>query len=124
VLRDDAWGARHICINSDTGNPCQPLAGKNEGPGVSLFAGHARVDEDVLELACPAASARTHREAWCAKAKAKIQTQVEVSSVAIATPRTARDFETRARPVLPDPGGFGGHDLHGLPHDTQPQAAR
>jgi hypothetical protein len=45
-----AGPADKVAIDSDARHPREQVAGEDERPGVSLFAGHARVDKDVLEL--------------------------------------------------------------------------
>jgi hypothetical protein len=45
-----AGSAGKVAIDCDSRHPSELVAGEDERPGVSLFAGHARVDKDVLEL--------------------------------------------------------------------------
>ena len=53
MLRDGACRARQVAVNCNAWNPRQSFAGENQRPSVALFARHARVNKNVLELARP-----------------------------------------------------------------------
>jgi hypothetical protein len=55
-----AGSAGGVGVEGDARHPCQILAGKNQRPLVSFFAGYARVYKDVLQLTSSATSHRPH----------------------------------------------------------------
>ena len=54
---------RQVGVDGETGNPCELLAREDERPAIALFARHARVDKDVLQLARAAAAGRPKSKA-------------------------------------------------------------
>jgi hypothetical protein len=68
------WDAHEVRVDGDAGNPRQPLAGEDKGPGVALLTRHARVNKDVLKLAGATAADRPHGQARPPKTKTHIET--------------------------------------------------
>ena len=62
-----------IGLDRDARNPCQPLACEHKRPPVAFFARHARVDEDVLDLASSSAADRTHPQPGPAEPQVEVQ---------------------------------------------------
>jgi len=99
VLRDDAGTARKVSVDNNAWDPGQPVARENKRPCISLFARHARVNKDVLELASASPASRAHRQARTAKAQLHVGACLEVGGVLIRAAQAPRDLEARALSV-------------------------
>src|SRR2546430_6068345 len=88
-------------------------------PAVSVFARHARVDKDVLELPVPWPPGRAHAKTGPAIADAQVQSRTKMRYRTVIASRARRHLQA---------GRLGGRvrrdHLHEVPHDTETQATR
>ena len=85
--------ADEIGINGETGNPGQPVAGKDEWPAVSVLARHARVNKDVLELSGAATTQWSQPQAGLPVSDVQTSTQAQMRHLRIITTRAASDVQ-------------------------------
>jgi hypothetical protein len=111
--------AGQVRVESDARHPGQPTAREDKGPRVSLLAGDACVDEDVLQLARTPAAKRPHAQAGPANPKPQIKTWPEVHGTAVVATHALRDVEAY---MARGWGGMSGrHDLKRVPDDPEPE---
>ena len=92
---------RIVGIHSDTGYPGQPVARKDERPGVAFLAWHASVDKDVLKLPFAATTQRAHRQTRPAKPKTDVmKIGFQVHRFQVVTADAPSHLKARARAAL------------------------
>src|SRR5438094_4818240 len=111
--------ARKLRVDRDARHPRKALAGKDQRPGVAVLTRHARVDEDVLELARASTPERAEAKTRPAVADPQLRSLAQVHRAAVVAPGAGHHLEPRGcfRPVP------RGDHLHELTHDTETQAA-
>jgi hypothetical protein len=111
---------RQVRIDRQPGYPCELLSREHEWPTVALLARHARVHEDVLELARSATTGRPESKTRAPEANSQLETGAKVRGLAVVTPGAAPHLEA----WRVNGGTLRGDDFHAVPHDTETQAAR
>jgi hypothetical protein len=109
-----AGTARRVSVEGDARHPGELVASKNQGPPVPLFARHARVNKDVLQLAGAATAHRPQPQTGSPVSNPQLRSSAKVRGAWIVAPRADRNLETRTRlaALVTD-------DLHVASHDTE-----
>jgi len=114
-----AFMCRQVRLDCDPRDPGEPFARKHKRPTIALLARHARIHEQVLQLAGASAAQRAHPQTGAPEADVDVQAGVKVSRAAVLAAGALPDLETR--------WSWGGrprrYDFHVAPHDTESQGA-
>jgi len=73
-----AVAAREVGVDRQPRDPGKLLPGKDQGPGVTVFARHVGVHEDVLQLARTATADRSQTQPWAAESEVEGETRPEM----------------------------------------------
>src|SRR5438874_1286936 len=84
---------RQVSVDGQSGNPREPLTRKHERPFIALFARHARVHKDVLELARAPSTRGPEPKARPAEADPQLEAAAKVDGVAVVAARAAGHLE-------------------------------
>ena len=87
-----ALHAAEVGVHGNARNPGEPITGENQGPGVAILSGHARIDQYVLQLARASSAGGAHAQPWAAESKSDIQVSPQMSRIRIVTPVTRLDL--------------------------------
>src|SRR2546423_10376739 len=87
------WNGPQVGVDREAGNPGELLARENERPAIALFARHARVDKDVLQLARASAAGRPQSETRSPVSDAQLKPGPKVGGVAVVAAGAASDVE-------------------------------
>jgi hypothetical protein len=93
VQRRLTRASHHLFRDCDPWYQGERISRENEGPRVSVFTRHARVSEDVLELARAPTAEGPHRETGPAVSDVEVEVQSEVRRGDIAASAAREDLE-------------------------------